>query len=124
MNATNNNAAGTTKADLEAEIAKLKQQMAVLKQAPAKAGELSFKVTEKGAVSLYGIGRFPVTLYPEQWEKVLGAKEDLQAFIKKSADEGLFPDEATKAANKEATKKRTEEALAELKKDEGQTQAA
>jgi hypothetical protein len=42
---------------------------------------LSFRVSEKGAVSVYGLGRFPVTLYQEQWEKLLAQIDDLKAFI-------------------------------------------
>jgi hypothetical protein len=44
------------------------------------------KVSEKGAVSLYGMGRFPVTLYKEQWLKLLAASDDIRAFI--AANEG------------------------------------
>jgi hypothetical protein len=47
----------------------------------AKSGDLRFKVSEKGAVSVYGLGRFPVTLYLEQWEKLLASVEELRAFI-------------------------------------------
>jgi hypothetical protein len=42
---------------------------------------LSLKVSEKGAVSLYGIGRFPVTLYKEQWAKILGVAGEIEGFI-------------------------------------------
>ena len=47
----------------------------------AKGGSISFKVSEKGAVSVYGLGRFPVTLYLEQWTKLLSHADDLKAFI-------------------------------------------
>ena len=47
----------------------------------AKGGSLSFKVSEKGAVSVYGLGRFPVTLYVEQWTKLLSNIDGLKAFI-------------------------------------------
>jgi hypothetical protein len=43
---------------------------------------MSMKVSEKGALSVYGLGRFPVTLYKEQWVKLLAAAEDIQAFLK------------------------------------------
>ena len=43
--------------------------------------ELRFKVSEKGAVSVYGMGRFPVTLYLEQWERLLAHTAELRAFI-------------------------------------------
>lgn len=44
-------------------------------------GEVTLRVSEKGAVSVYGLGRFPVTLYQEQWEKLLAHAADVQAFI-------------------------------------------
>lgn len=47
----------------------------------AKGGSVSFKVSEKGAVSVYGLGRFPVTLYLEQWTKLLSNVDELKAFI-------------------------------------------
>jgi hypothetical protein len=47
----------------------------------AKGGSVTFKVSEKGAVSVYGLGRFPVTLYLEQWNKLLSNAEELKAFI-------------------------------------------
>jgi hypothetical protein len=45
-------------------------------------------VSEKGALSVYGMGRFPVTLYKEQWLKLLEVSEDIRAFIK--ANESLL----------------------------------
>ena len=61
----------------------LRLQLAELKkQVPAgNAGGLSFKVGVKGGASLYGLGRFPVTLYYEQWIKLLGGAEALRAFL-------------------------------------------
>jgi hypothetical protein len=47
----------------------------------AKGSTLSFKVSEKGAVSVYGLGRFPVTLYFEQWHTLLAHTEELRAFL-------------------------------------------
>ena len=49
---------------------------------PAKRGTLYCKVSQKGAVSLYGLQRMPVTLYVEQWERLLGFADELQAFMK------------------------------------------
>jgi hypothetical protein len=46
---------------------------------------LSMKVSEKGAVSVYGLGRFPVTLYKEQWEKLLSAAEEIKTFLEENA---------------------------------------
>jgi hypothetical protein len=46
-----------------------------------KNGKLNFKVSEKGAVSVYGLGRFPVTLYYEQWVRLLASAEELRDFV-------------------------------------------
>jgi hypothetical protein len=62
--------------ELKAELEKVKSQ-----KDKVRTGELSFKVSEKGAVSVYGLGRFPVTLYQEQWTRLLGVAEDLKTFI-------------------------------------------
>ena len=48
--------------------------------------QMSFKVSEKGGVSVYGLGRFPVTLYFEQWQRLLGAADDLKAFLESNKD--------------------------------------
>ncbi len=45
---------------------------------------LSLKVSQKGGVSVYGLGRFPVTLYKEQWEKLLDISDDIRAFIQEN----------------------------------------
>jgi hypothetical protein len=63
------------------EIERLRAENERLKQQGVKAGTLSFRVSEKGAVSVYGLGRFPVTLYQEQWDKLLGQVEELRQFI-------------------------------------------
>ena len=67
--------------DLRAEIERLKAENAALK-AKSERGTLSLKVSEKGALSVYGMGRFPVTLYKEQWLKLLDINDDIRAFIK------------------------------------------
>jgi hypothetical protein len=64
--------------DLEAEIERLRIENAALKKGAA-AGLM--KVSEKGAVSVYGMGRFPVTLYKEQWLRLLDMSDDIRAFI-------------------------------------------
>lgn len=69
--------------DLKAELERLKAENANLKKAN-KPKELTLKVSQKGAVSLYGMGRFPVTLYKEQWLKVLNKAEDIREFIKEN----------------------------------------
>lgn len=56
-------------------------RIAELEKRIAKAGVLRFKVSEKGAVSVYGMGRFPVTLYLEQWETLLSHADELRQFI-------------------------------------------
>lgn len=68
--------------DLKAEIERLKAENASLKQKKPVGGSLSMKVSEKGALSIYGMGRFPVTLYKEQWLKLLGISEEIKQFIK------------------------------------------
>ena len=65
--------------DLKAELARLRQENAALKKG-ADSG-VRTKVSEKGAVSIYGMGRFPVTLYREQWLKLLDMSDDIRAFI-------------------------------------------
>lgn len=65
---------------LHAEVERLKAENAALK-ARATRG-VSIKVSEKGGVSVYGLGRFPVTLYKEQWAKLLDIAADIRAFIK------------------------------------------
>lgn len=65
--------------DLRAEIERLKAENEALKK-PSR-GQLSLKVSEKGAVSVYGLGRFPITLYKEQWEKLLTLADQIKTFI-------------------------------------------
>jgi len=64
------------------ELERLKAENEQLKAKRKGAGEIYFKVSEKGALSVYGLGRFPVTLYKEQWERLLVKLEDLKKFIK------------------------------------------
>ena len=66
--------------DLQAELERLRNENAALKKG-ASAG-LRMKVSEKGALSIYGMGRFPVTLYKEQWLKLLGMSDEIRGFIK------------------------------------------
>lgn len=65
--------------DLKAELERLRQENAALKKGAARG--ISMKVSEKGALSIYGMGRFPVTLYKEQWLKLLDMAGDIRAFI-------------------------------------------
>ncbi len=73
-----------TEEELKAELERLKAENASLKARGSKG--VSMKVSEKGAVSVYGLGRFPVTLYQEQWTKLLDLSEDIRAFIRENAD--------------------------------------
>jgi hypothetical protein len=65
--------------DLKAELDRLKAENEALKAKTTRA--TSIRVSEKGGVSVYGLGRFPVTLYKEQWLKLLDMAEDLKVFI-------------------------------------------
>lgn len=65
-----------TKEELLARIAELEKQVG-----GRKAGDLEFRVSDKGGVSVYGLGRFPVTLYYEQWLRLLDSADRLRAFL-------------------------------------------
>ena len=67
---------------MKAELERLKKENEALKARPARS--VSLKVSEKGGVSLYGLGRFPVTLYKEQWSKLLDMADDIRAFLKEN----------------------------------------
>jgi hypothetical protein len=66
------------------ELERLRAENEALKKRSSKG--VTIKVSEKGGVSVYGLGRFPVTLYKEQWEKLLDMAEDLRAFIRENED--------------------------------------
>jgi hypothetical protein len=68
-----------TEQEMKAEIERLRAENESLKK-PAR-GVLSLKVSEKGALSVYGMGRFPVTLYREQWERLLAMSDQIKEFI-------------------------------------------
>lgn len=59
----------------------LKARLAELEKDGTRIGRLEFKVSEKGGVSVYGLGRFPVTLYYEQWTSLLDKGDDLRKFL-------------------------------------------
>jgi hypothetical protein len=65
--------------DLQAEIERLRAENERLKKSGR--GKLALKVSEKGAVSVYGMGRFPVTLYKEQWLRLLAMADEIKSFI-------------------------------------------
>jgi hypothetical protein len=66
--------------EMQAELERLRAENAQLKNKDK--GGLTLKVSEKGAVSLYGMGRFPVTLYKEQWLRILGYASEIEMFIR------------------------------------------
>jgi hypothetical protein len=72
--------------DLKQELERLRNENAALKKGAATG--ITMKVSEKGGLSVYGMGRFPVTLYKEQWLKLLDMSEDIRSFIK--ANEGAL----------------------------------
>jgi hypothetical protein len=67
----------TSNQTLLAKIQELEAKLAAAKKAPS----LGLKVTDKGGVSMYGLGKWPVTLYASQWTKLLGKAEDIKAFL-------------------------------------------
>jgi hypothetical protein len=69
--------------ELKARLAELEKQ-----GAGRRGGDLEFRVGEKGGVSVYGLGRFPVTLYYEQWIRLLDAGEKLRSFLEESKASG------------------------------------
>ncbi|MBM3727890.1 MAG: hypothetical protein FJW40_21005 [Acidobacteria bacterium] len=70
--------------EILAELERLRAENEALKR-PSR-GAISYKVSDKGAVSVYGLGRFPVTLYKEQWEKLLDRAGEVREFIAANAD--------------------------------------
>jgi hypothetical protein len=68
--------------DLRAELERLRAENDQLKNKSVRG--LSLKVSEKGGLSLYGVGRFPVTLYKEQWRKILAMAPEIEDFIVKN----------------------------------------
>ncbi|MBY0278486.1 hypothetical protein K2Z84_24410 [Candidatus Binatia bacterium] len=66
--------------EMQQELERLRAENARLKKTASKG--VSLKISEKGGVSVYGLGRFPVTLYKEQWTKLLDMADDIRAFIR------------------------------------------
>ena len=69
-----------TPEELNAELERLRAENAALKARTSRG--VSLRVSDKGGVSVYGLGRFPVTLYKEQWLKLLDMVENIRAFIR------------------------------------------
>jgi len=68
---------------IEEKLARLEaENQALKKQVDRKPGELRLKVSEKGGLSIYGLGRFPVTLYKEQWNRLLEHADEIREFLK------------------------------------------
>jgi len=65
--------------ELQAELERLRAENEALKK--GSRSKVSMKVSEKGALSVYGMGRFPVTLYKEQWLRLIGMSDEIKAFI-------------------------------------------
>lgn len=70
--------------DLKEEIERLRAENEALKNKKSGSGVLTMKVSEKGALSVYGMGRFPVTLYKEQWLKLMAIAEEIKTFIQEN----------------------------------------
>jgi hypothetical protein len=68
--------------NLQQEVERLRAENEALKK--KRNTSVSMKVSEKGAVSVYGLGRFPVTLYQEQWQKLLALAEEIKTFIEEN----------------------------------------
>jgi hypothetical protein len=66
--------------EMRAELERLRKENESLKKSAVKG--VSLKVSEKGGLSVYGLGRFPVTLYKEQWTKLLGLSDEIRAFLR------------------------------------------
>ena len=82
---------------LEQQVARLLAENEALKAATKTTVRNGLKISEKGAVSLYGMGRFPISLYAEQWEKVLAMQSEILAFIADGKRQGLITPKTAKA---------------------------
>ena len=80
---------------LQAEIERLKKENEALAAKRSGAHTLSIKTSTKGAVSVYGLGRFPVTLYKEQWERLLANIEKVKGFIEENSESLATKDRAS-----------------------------
>jgi hypothetical protein len=78
------NGKASSMADLQAQLDALKAENAKLKD--ARNARISLKVSAKGAVSLYGLGRFPLTLYSGQWDRVLSMADQIRTFMDQNKD--------------------------------------
>lgn len=97
MNKTSNPNTSTT--DLQAQIAELVKENERL-QAKAKSA-LTFKVSDKGCVSVYGLQRFPTSLYPDGWDRLLAAKDEILAFVEQNREKTDAIADARKSAKEQ-----------------------
>lgn len=79
--------------NVQAELERLRAENAALKSRSSKG--LSLKVSAKGGVSVYGLGRFPVTLYKEQWDRLLDIVDDIRAFLQENEAQLTTKEEKT-----------------------------
>lgn len=77
---------------MKAELERLRAENEALKRTSSKG--LSLRISEKGGVSVYGLGRFPVTLYKEQWLRLLDMAEDIRTFIQANSSQLKSKDQA------------------------------
>jgi hypothetical protein len=68
--------------NVKEELERLRAENERLKKRSARG--VTLKVSEKGALSVYGLGRFPVTLYKEQWLRLLDMTDDIRSFIREN----------------------------------------
>ena len=89
----------TTKSPSQMNVEELRAYIAQLEEEKKKTQTLSMKVGDKGGISVYGLGRFPVTLYWEQWKRLFVAKDKILAFAEENKDKlATKADKATPAA--------------------------
>lgn len=68
----------------EQKLARLEAENQALREQVDQRGKLRLKVSEKGGLSIYGLGRFPVTLYKEQWQRLLDYTDEIRQFLKEN----------------------------------------
>ena len=87
-----------TTRNLEEELERLKKENDALRKEQTK-GAFALKVSVKGAVSVYGFGRFPVTLYMSQWQKIFEMQDEIKAFIIENSDKLEKPNTGSRSGS-------------------------